>query len=57
MMTFLQAGADPLIPDDIGVLPIHIAAQFNRSGVVQALIEGRRCGPDQVRQTVNEVSF
>ena len=49
VMTFLQAGADPLIPDDIGVLPIHIAAQFNRSEVVRTLIEEGRCCPDQVR--------
>ena len=49
--TLLQAGADPLLPQVDGGLPIHLAAQKNQSGVVRILIEHGGCSPDQVRHT------
>ena len=51
VVTLLQAGADPLLPDEDGVLPIHQAARDNHSEVVRILIEEGGCSPDQVRQT------
>ena len=49
--TLLQAGADPMLPDDEGALPIHLAAAFNHHKVVRILIEEGGCSPDQVRHT------
>ena len=51
VVTLLQAGADPLLPQVDGGLPIHNAAQWNRSEVVRILIEQGGCSPDQVRHT------
>ena len=52
-MTLLQAGADPLLHDDIdGALPIHQAADHNHSEVVRILIEQGGCSIDQVRDSV-----
>ena len=51
VVTLLQAGADPLLPDDDGALPIHFAAQKNHPEVVKILIEQGGCSPDQVRHT------
>ena len=51
VVTLLQAGADPLLPQVDGGLPVHLAAQKNQSGVVRILIEQGGCSPDQVRQT------
>ena len=53
VLTLLQAGADPLLADVKGTLPIHIAAIFNHSEVVRILIVEGRCSPDQVRNTTN----
>ena len=39
VLILLQAGADPLLPDDYGALPIHMAAQYNYHEVVRILIE------------------
>ena len=47
--TLLHAGADPLLPDKHGGLPIHEAARHNHREVVKILIEQGRCSPDQVR--------
>ena len=44
--TLLQAGADPLLSDDDGGLPIHYAAMHNHSEVVKILIEQGGCRPD-----------
>ena len=51
VLTLLQAGADPLLPDYQGVLPIHHAAWKNHAEVVKILIEEGGCSPDQVRHT------
>ena len=51
VVTLLQAGADPLLPNRDGVLPIHKAAQYNHHEVVRILIEEGGCSPDQVRHT------
>ena len=45
----LQAGADPLLPQVDGALPIHHAAGTSHPEVVKILIEQGRCSPDQVR--------
>ena len=47
----LQAGADPLLPDHQGFLPIHSAARNNHDEVVWTLIKKGRCSSDQVRHT------
>ena len=45
----LQAGADPLLPDEDGFLPIHDAAYQNHDEVVLILIKEGGCSPEQVR--------
>ena len=51
VMTLLLEGADPLLPQVEGALPIHMAAQRNQSEVVRILIEQGWCSPDLVRHT------
>ena len=51
VVTLLQAGADPLLPQFDGALAIHKAAQINHHEVVKTLIEKGWCSPDQVRHT------
>ena len=51
VVTLLQAGADPLLPDVYGSLPIHKATDHNHVEVVRILIEQGGCSPDQVRHT------
>ena len=51
VVKLLQAGADPLLPDRNGFLPIHKAAGKNHAEVVKILIEKGGCSPDQVRHT------
>ena len=51
VLTLLQAGADPMLPDHRGALPIHKAADHNHHKVVKILIEEGGCSPDQVRHT------
>ena len=51
VVTLLQAGADPLLPDIQGSLPIHFAAAYNHDEVVKILIKEGGCSPDQVRHT------
>ena len=51
VVALLQAGADPLLPQDDGGLPIHKAAAKNHHEVVRILIEKGGCSPDQVRHT------
>ena len=53
VVALLQAGADPLLPKDDGLLPIHMAAQFNRTEVVRILIESTKCSKDQVRHVTS----
>ena len=49
VVTLLQAGADPMLPQKSGALPIHLAAIYNRHEVVKILIEQGGCRSDQVR--------
>ena len=49
VVTLLQAGADPMLPQKSGALPIHLAAIHNRHEVVKILIEQGGCRSDQVR--------
>ena len=51
-VALLQAGADPLLPQVDGQLPIHAAANNNHPEVVRILIEQGGCSIDQVRDTV-----
>ena len=51
VVALLQAGADPLLPQVDGSLPIHLAAGENHHEVVKILIEQGGCSPDQVRHT------
>ena len=51
VVTLLQAGADPLLPDHRGFLPIHLAAWKNHPKVMRILIEQGGCNIDQVRHT------
>ena len=51
VVTLLQAGADPLLTDNYGQLPIHAAARNNKFEVVRILIEQGGCSPDQVRHS------
>ena len=51
VVTLLQAGADPMLFDEDGYLPIHLAADNNHPEVVRILIEEGECSPDQVRHT------
>ena len=51
VLTLLQAGADPLLANNYGSLPIHMAAKHNHHKVVRILIEEGGCSPDQVRHT------
>ena len=44
--TLLQANADPLLPDNFGYLPIHMAACGNKSEAVKILVEKGGCSPD-----------
>ena len=49
VVALLQAGADPLLPDNFGALPIHKAADHNHSEVVGILIQQGGCSIDLVR--------
>ena len=51
VVTLLQAGADPLLHNKDGFLPIHLSAIKNHHEVVRILIEEGGCSPDQVRHT------
>ena len=51
MKILLQAGADPLLSQESGALPIHKAAQGNHDEVVSILMKQGGCSPDQVRHT------
>ena len=48
VVALLQAGADPMLPQDDGALPIHLAAGDNHHEVVKILIKQGGCSPDQV---------
>jgi len=52
VVALLQAGADPLLPNNDGALPIHSAATKNHPEVVRILIEQGGCSIDQVRDSV-----
>ena len=54
VMAVLEAGADPLLPQEDGDLPIHCAASRNQTEVVKLLIERARCSPDQVKTYFNK---
>ena len=49
VVALLQAGADPLLLQFDGALPIHAAASNNQIEVVRILIKEGKCAIDQVR--------
>ena len=53
VVTLLQAGADPLLPQVDGALPIHQAVANNHPEVVRILIEQDSCSIDQVRFAIS----
>ena len=61
VLALLKAGDSVTFPNDVGCVPIHAAALYNRVEVVRTLLE-RGCSPDMVsrlhiEQTINSSPF
>ncbi|KAF7715218.1 Uncharacterized protein PECH_008712 [Penicillium ucsense] len=50
LSVLLRAGADPTIPDNTGLTPLHFAAQNGHAGLVQQLLASTPSNRDLVRQ-------